>query len=213
VQFWEYLFTEDQRLNLADADQPDQAERLYGVLQGMAGPDAELPAVSALDWRWNLLALRTLARYLKKKRLKRGRNECLPTEQALAIQREYLRGMCVVPIPIAKPSAVVILPTSEDGVPLVPGRPCGTAANAFRVFWQGTFFNMLGGEDRPVCRRCGKSTAGTTPKGRKQRRTLCDRCYWKNWREKQPKDAMRKRWRDAKVEQKKNLTQEQHHVT
>jgi hypothetical protein len=207
MQFWEYLFREDQRLDLADWS---QAERLNELHRALLGSDAELPVWPAgLDWRLNFLALRTLARYLKGKRLKRDRAECLPTGQALAIQHDYIRSLCVVPVPSIKPSKVVVLPTLEDGTPVPTFKLHNTAANAFRVFWQSVFLNMLGGEDRPVCQRCGKSVSGTTPKGRKRRRTFCDDCYWKRWREKQTKGAMRKRWREAKKDQKENLIQEQ----
>src|SRR5262249_11779698 len=175
--------------------------RVELLLQRMLGPDAKLPEWPALDWRWNFLALRTLARHLKGKRLKRGRSECLPVGQALAIQREYVRQLCVVPVPPLKPSKVIIVP-SKDRELFWPGKPFGTTAVAFHIFWQFVFWNMLG-EDKPVCQGCGEPFKAKTDTGRKCRRTLCDNCNWKKWRAKQSTKAMQKRWLDDKAKQKK----------
>jgi hypothetical protein len=194
MQLWEYLFNEDQRSDLAD---PARIGHVEGLVERLTGGTRPPQWLSVIHWTHNLLCLRVLSRRLKKKRLKPKLSfmDDLPSESDALKRLHYYVGMFrVIAEPKNRPCKLTILPGDKDGFPMESAGPYRDWEEALEVYWQVVFRSLLLGEVS-VCERCGANITGKTPKGRPKRRTLCDKCTWKKWYEKQPAEKMRAKWR------------------
>jgi hypothetical protein len=206
VQLWEYVLGEDQRNDLSDLDSAQDWIRAqpWGVFWR---PTWWTPRARE-NWGRNLLALRSLARRLKGRRLRhpapKGEDH---DREADAVAFGYL-GLMHPSVHVKDESPGVLTASNFLGVRLSPtvvldGRrtaffedPAHFWFNDFDFFWQVVFHSLLVGSGPATCQECGALLGDTTPKNRPKKQRLCDRCRWRRWRKKQPAEKMRARWRD-----------------
>jgi hypothetical protein len=222
MRLYEYLLAEDARYDLHDLgaatswlfgrpwwpqDDPD------GSRTGNPGFWREEDQAA---WQRNILALRSLARRLARKRVRHGFPDT-PHDRRLfdKVLREHLARMRLVVRddgrrvkgvrPALSRASFVGLtpwPTLEQGgivTPMVPD-----VANFCRlgVFWQCVFYSLVSGDFAPACERCGTLLPARTKTGRASRQKLCEGCRWASWWARQPAARKRAKWRKDKRSQR-----------
>src|SRR5262245_14114844 len=212
MQLWELLLRDDQRLDLS---KPENAlEWLLSRPWGIQGGGDWWTERARSNWIDNILALRSLARRLKKKRLRRpvpgeaGLGEMMADRRLatyvgmLRVGLDYVQTGRIEGLSTRTFKGVVILPsvtqhTGERIAEIPP--PANFWRDYLEFFWQVVFQTFVTDSGPAVCKDCGASLGDKTPTGRTKKQQQCGRCRWREWRKKQPQGRMRRKWRtDAK---------------
>jgi len=216
VELWEYLFTSDQKQDLAE---PNAGKAwLSSQPWGIKGDDHWWTLKAAHQWQRNILTLRSLVKRLKGRQLKCP--EVIEPELADSVLRNYVkmfrvaldrteqRGPSDLDLTARNYRGLSISPSSRLGsgeLKAVEPAPQRHAEDDCDFFWQVVFLSLLIDGTASYCRHCGRELNTTTKTGRPTKQTLCSRCRWKRWRAKQSPTAMRARWKaDAAKRQKSN---------
>jgi hypothetical protein len=213
---WQYVLAADNQLDLSDPATGDAwlAEQPWG-LKAVTAEGGRLPFSPPWDqgqkqeWRACVLALRSVVKRLNGYRVRRpvasGRHE---QKRADSLFAHYLGLLKLVPTaaprrrgprrPLARATFLGLraVPTAERGVQPVRRVTLRNPTEWLHepeVFWQCVFYSCVSSSIDPVCETCGKPF-GPTPTGRHSRARVCQRCKWNQWKERQPKTELRKRW-------------------
>lgn len=222
MQFWEYVLTADQQLDLA---QPSKA--LTWLHEQPWGIRGEWTPETKSKWIHNVLTLRSLARRLKSKRLRRPApkgeendctadytafgylklmHSCIMASRGGPLSSRSFRGLGLLPT-YALPSP---MPMDLEGKTTIRRLAIEISAESENsdaqrrvffwrddgdVFWQIVFHSLFADSGPALCRTCGAALGNSTPTGRKKKQTQCGRCRYKAWYRQQPAEMKRKRWR------------------
>jgi hypothetical protein len=215
MELWDYLFTGDQKLDLA---MPSAGKQwLASQPWGIKGDDNWWTEKASSQWRQNIHVLRSLVKGLKGRRLRRP--AAIGPLSADAVLRNYVK-MFRVALDRSQPhgpSEFALAACNYRGLVICPASRIGSgeriaadpvpqrhAEDDCDFFWQVVFLSLLVDGSPSFCRHCGRPLGATTRTGRPMKQTLCSRCRWTRWRAKQSKAAMRARWKlDADRRRKK----------
>jgi hypothetical protein len=229
VEIWEHVLDADRRLDLAD---PEVARRWFASRAWpVPSPESAWWTTAARQrWSINLLALRGLARRLKKWRpggRARPGAEAPPELRAAFDSQDDntlahylgLLQLAVERLPGGKPLdartfRTGLVPTLElskgGGRKLVPAGelPATLWCNDLDVFWQVVFHGLACGGTPAVCAECGRPLGvdgtGKTAKGRSVRARTCGPCTWKKWyADRSPEQKRTRHRRDQAVKSKR----------
>jgi hypothetical protein len=220
---WEFVLRADDDNDLSD---PANGQKWFNAQPWMPTPPP--PAWGGdqqQQWRRCVLALRSLAKRLKRRQPRHLAAESRSDQlDADVLFRQYLNmlrlRLDVAPrkrkrdesrlnldaIPALSAAALRglrVVPTVVRGWPAERMAIPRSAREHWyepEVFWQCVFYSLVAGEVEPVCGACG-SPLDPTPQGRPPRRKYCKRCQYAEWRRKQSPERMRKKWRQDKRRQ------------
>lgn len=207
MQFWEFLLEADQRLDLADET---NALSWLRARPWTAGTEPSWWTERArANWKPSLLALRSLARRLKKKRLRRPAPDGLANDLDADRIAYDLVGLLRVQVQIRPVAGAMGLSgKTYAGLRVVPSATVGDGSRTavfpdptqfwrddLGFYWQFVFFTLLSESGPAVCERCGEALGETTPTGRPKKQKLCKRCSWQAWWAKQSTKKKRAKWR------------------
>jgi hypothetical protein len=234
MRLWEYLFQEDQRLDLDNLENAEKwlFSRSWWPKDKAKRPDPGLWSDQAkVTWKLNISCLRNLAQRLEDRPRTQGKIEEFQADVEAERTLNYYLGMLrLVWQPATKPSPkrrsrrpathrgrhpqprpsgkmfhAALFPTLSNGTLATLRLNSYFPFDGLRVFWQSVFQSFVDRDSPAICMWCGVNLGDKTPTGRPKKKRECDKCRHQVWWAALPPERKReKHRRDQRKKDNKN---------